>query len=108
MQIEVGILDTTNGGYNPAGTLIADTYHDGVANSPPYVYGYGTGTVMSPDNAWIVMTGPSTGATQHYTIDLRTLGVPITHLGQIVIDMTCGHQYDMSWKIHNIVLSSTG
>lgn len=108
LQIEVGVLDTTNGSYNPAGTLIADTYHNGQANTPPYVYSYGTGTVSSPDGAWTVMTGSKDGAMQHYVIDLRTLGVPITHLQQIVIDMTCAHQFDMNWKIHNIILSSNG
>ena len=106
MQIEVGVLDTSNSGYNPVNTLIADTYHNGQANSPPYAYGYGIATTKSPDGAWEIMTGPNDCSMQHYVIDLRTLGVPLTHLQQIVIDLTCAHQYDMSWKIHNVVLSS--
>jgi hypothetical protein len=108
MQIDVGVLDTTNGSNNPASTLIADTYHNGQTNTPPYVYAYGTGKVTSPDGAWIVMTGSNDGSIQHYIIDLRTLNVPITHLQQIVIDMTCAHQFDMNWKILNVVLSSKG
>jgi len=72
MQIEVGLVDTSNGGWvGGYNTLIADTYHNGQANTPPYNNLYGAGTVKSSDGYWLVMVGPSDGSTTHYTIDLR-------------------------------------
>ncbi len=109
MQIEVGLVDTSNGDYTGGySTLIADTYHEGQANTPPYNNLYGAGTEKSSDGAWLIMVGPSDGATTHYTIDLRTLGCNLGHIGQIVFDVTCGHQADIHWKISNVVLSSNG
>lgn len=108
MQIEVGLVDTSGGkwtgGYN---TLIADTYHEGKANTPPYTNLYGTSTVKSADGNWILMVGPSDGSTTHYTIDMRTLGCKLNHIGQIIFDVTSNHQSDIHWKIQNIVVSST-
>ncbi|MGD6850528.1 MAG: hypothetical protein ACQCN6_00530 [Candidatus Bathyarchaeia archaeon] len=108
MEINVGVVDTTNGGWNAAGVNIADTYHNGQANTPPYNNLYGTGTVKSPDGYWLIMVGPSDGSTQHYTIDLRTMHVSLAHIGQIVFDVTCNHQANINWKIENIVVSTDG
>jgi hypothetical protein len=108
MQIEVGLVDTSNGwtgGYN---TLIADTYHNGQANTPPYNNLYGTSTTKSADGAWIIMVGPSDKSTTHYTIDMRTLGCGLGHIGQIIFDFTANHQNDIHWKISNVVVSSDG
>jgi hypothetical protein len=108
MQIEVGVVDTSNGkwtgGYN---TLIADTYHDGKANTPPYTNLYGAATTKSPDGAWLIMVGPSDGSTTHYTVDLSKLGVSLSHIGQIIFDVTSNHQNDINWKIENIAVSNS-
>jgi hypothetical protein len=107
MQIEVGLVDTSNGkwtgGYN---ILIADTYHNGKANTPPYTNLYGVSTVKSADGTWIIMMGPSDGSTTHYTVDLSKLGVSLNHIGQIIFDVTSNHQNDIHWKIENIVVSN--
>ncbi len=108
MEINVGVVDTTNGGWNAAGVNIADTYHNGQANTPPYNNLYGSGTVKSSDGYWLLMVGPSDGSTQHYTLDLRTMGVSLSHIGQIVFDVTCNHQANINWKIENIVVSTDG
>lgn len=108
MQIEVGLVDTSGGkwtgGYN---TLIADTYHNGKANTPPYTNLYGATTTKSADGTWILMVGPSNGATTHYTVDMKTLGCSLSHIGQIIFDVTSNHQNDIHWKIENIVVSNT-
>jgi hypothetical protein len=108
MQIEVGLVDTSNdqwtGGYN---TLIADTYHDGKANTPPYNNLYGASTVKSSDGNWIIMVGPSDGSTTHYTVDMSNLGCSLSHIGQIVFDVTSNHQNDIHWKIENIMVSNS-
>jgi hypothetical protein len=107
MQIEVGLVDTSNGGWvGGYNTLVADTYHNGQANTPPYNNLYGTGTTKSPDGAWLIMLGPSNGTTTHYTVDMRTLGCNLGHIGQIIFDVTSNHQNDIHWKIYNIVVSS--
>lgn len=107
MQIEVGIVDTSNGGWvGGYSTLIADTYHNGQANTPPYTNLYGVGTTKSADGAWILMVGPSDGSTTHYTVDLSKLGCSLSHIGQIVFDVTSGHQSDIHWKIENITVSN--
>jgi len=106
IQIEVGLVDTSNGwtgGYN---TLIADTYHNGQANTPPYSSLYGVTTIKSADGAWIIMVGPSDKSTTHYTIDMRTLGCNLGRVGQIIFDFTANHQNDIHWKISNVVVSS--
>ena len=108
MQLEVGLVDTSNGGWvGGYNTLIADTYHNGQANTPPYNNLYGTSTVKSADGNWIIMVGPSDKSTTHYTVDLRTLGCSLAHVGQIVFDTTCNWQADMHWKISNVVVSSS-
>lgn len=108
MQIEVGLVDTSNGGWvGGYNTLVADTYHNGQANTPPYNNLYGTSTVKSADGYWIIMVGPSDGSTTHYTIDMRTLGCSLSHVGQIIFDTTCNWQSDMHWKISNVVVSSS-
>jgi hypothetical protein len=108
MQIEVGLVDTSNGkwtgGYN---TLIADTYHNGKANTPPYTNLYGATTTKSADGTWLIMVGPSDGSTTHYTVDLSTLGCSLNHIGQIIFDVTSNHQNDIHWKIENITVSDT-
>jgi hypothetical protein len=109
MQLEVGLVDTSNGGWvGGYNTLIADTYHNGQANTPPYTNLYGTSTVKSSDGNWIIMVGPSDGSTTHYTVDMRKLGCSLSHIGQIVFDTTCNWQADMHWKISNVVVSSDG
>jgi hypothetical protein len=85
MQIEVGLVDTSNGWVGGYNTLIADTYHNGQANTPPYSNLYGTSTVKSADGYWIIMVGPSDKSTTHYTVDLRTLGCNLAHIGQIIL-----------------------
>jgi hypothetical protein len=108
MQIEAGALDKTNGVENPASVLVADTYHNGNANTPPYNDLYGVRTEMSDDGAWIVMCGPSDKTLTHYTVDLRTLGIPLNNVAQIYFSFTALHWADMNWKIYNLVLSSDG
>jgi hypothetical protein len=108
MQIEVGVVDTSNGGWvGGYNTLIADTYHNGQANTSPYTNLYGATTAKSPDGAWIIMVGPSDGSTTHYTVDMRTLGCSLSHIGQIIFDVTSNHQNDIHWKIENVVVSNT-
>ena len=106
MQIEVGLVDTTNGWVGGYNTLVADTYHNGQSNTPPYNNLYGTSTVKSADGAWIIMVGPSDKSTTHYTVDLRTLGCDLGHIGQIIFSVTCNWQSDINWKISNVVVSS--
>ncbi|MDR1993562.1 MAG: hypothetical protein LBQ98_08755 [Nitrososphaerota archaeon] len=106
MQLNIGIVDTTNGKWNPAGVNIADTYHNGEADTPPYNTLYGTSTVKSSDGYWLLMVGPSDKSTTHYTIDLRTLGVSLAHIGQIVFDVTANHQTNVNWKITNLTVST--
>jgi hypothetical protein len=108
MQIEVGIVDTSNGWVGGYNTLIADTYHNGQANTPPYNNLYGVSTTKSADGYWIIMVGPSDKSTTHYTVDLRTLGCNLGHIGQIIFDFTANHQNDIHWKISNVVVSSDG
>ncbi len=108
MQIEVCLVDTSNGGWvGGYNTLLADTYHNGQANTPPYNNLYGVGTKMSSDGAWIIMVGPSDGSTTHYTVDLRTLGCDLGHIGQIGFSVTCNWQADINWKISNVVVSNS-
>lgn len=108
MQIEVGLVDTSNGQWNGGyNTLIADTYHNGKANTPPYNNLYGASTVKSSDGNWIIMVGPSDGSTTHYTVDLSKLGCSLNHIGQIIFDVTSNHQNDIHWKIKNIVVSNS-
>jgi hypothetical protein len=106
MQIQIDITDKTNGGYNANGILLADTYHDGQANTPPYNSLYGSSTTMSPDGTWIVMLGPFDKSMTHYDVDLRNIGLPLSHVGQVAISLMCGHQFDMHWNIQNFDLVS--
>ncbi len=88
------ILDNTNNGWNPSDESACDlstTYGHAVTLSD--------GTIMRVANS---------NTPTHYTIDLRTLHVPINHISQLIWSVRPGMKgIALNYEITNIQLSSS-
>jgi hypothetical protein len=88
------ILDATNNGWNPSDESACDlstTYGHAATTSD--------GSIMRVANS---------AAPTHYTIDLRTLGVPINHISQLIWSIRPGMKgITVNYQITNIQISDS-
>jgi hypothetical protein len=93
--LSIIIVDATNNGWNPSDESACDL-------STTYGHAATTG-----DGS--IMRVADSAAPTHYTIDLRTLGVPINHISQLIWSIRPGMKgITVNYQISNIAVSSTG